>query len=71
MDTEPDENPEDSLGPEDYHEEPEDCPTCGYPGCENSCVCDICGVGPNYHSENCGQSLADMILDDDQNLAPD
>ena len=71
MNTETHESSGDSLGPGEDGMEPEDCPTCGYPGCDNRCVCDICGVGPNYHSEKCGQSAADRILDDLQDPAAD
>jgi hypothetical protein len=53
--------PEDDCEPHqgDDCTDPEDCPTCGYPGCNNRCVCDICGVGPNAHADDCGEDWPD------------
>lgn len=32
---------------------PSECDLCGYPGCHRQCVCQVCGVGPNAHADDC------------------
>ena len=62
---------DDAMSIEDGYDGPEDCPTCGYPGCNNRCVCDICGVGPNAHADNCGDLPAWMESEEDGSDEPD
>ena len=79
METGPQGDSEDQQGERpqgnfDNYDGPEDCPTCCYPCCYNCCVCGICGVSPNYHTDNCGdlqsgrESDYDAQVEQDQRL---